>query len=76
LGGYDPAAGYAGFSVSYATGASGGNGSVGQVQGESGQVYVQYNYTPAGSAPEPVSMLLLGSGLLGVAVIGRKFARK
>ena len=42
----------------------------------SAQVGIVYNYVPAGTTPEPVSMLLLGSGLLGVALLGRKFARK
>jgi hypothetical protein len=41
----------------------------------SAQVEVLYNY--ASGVPEPVSMILLGSGLLAVSLIGRKkFLRK
>jgi PEP-CTERM motif len=40
--------------------------------------FVTYTYsTPSGSAPEPGSMMLLGSGLLAAGLIGRKtLARK
>ena len=41
------------------------------------QVIYDYNITQTTGTPEPVSMLLLGSGLLAVSMIGRKaFARK
>jgi hypothetical protein len=40
-------------------------------------VFAQITYTYSSGTPEPVSMLLFGSGLLGVALVGRKkFARK
>jgi hypothetical protein len=42
----------------------------GSVQGASGQVYAILNYSSA--APEPGSMMLLGSGLLAAGLIGRK----
>jgi len=38
----------------------------------SGQVIVQYTYSSTTGAPEPVSMLLFGSGLLAVSLVGRK----
>lgn len=38
----------------------------------SGNVFVQYSYTTSSLTPEPVSMLLLGSGMLALSVIGRK----
>jgi len=48
------------------------SGTVGAV---SGAVYIVYNYSTG--TPEPVSMILFGSGLLAVSLIGRKkFARK
>jgi hypothetical protein len=38
---------------------------------------ITFTYDTANASPEPVSMLLFGSGLLAVSVIGRKkFARK
>ena len=42
-----------------------------------GTLTVTYNYTTPSGVPEPVSMVLFGSGLLAVSLIGRKkFARK
>jgi hypothetical protein len=35
-------------------------------------IQVTYNYTPNTTTPEPVSMVLLGSGLLVVSLVGRK----
>ena len=68
------------FTVDYSTAEGGATApgaaspTVGQTQGLSGQVYVVYNYTVA---PEPVSMLLLGSGLIAISLIGRrKFGRR
>lgn len=46
----------------------------GSVQSESGQVYELVTY--AASTPEPGSMMLLGTGLVAFAFVGRKFARK
>ena len=50
----------------------------GPVAASSGQVVLSFTATPVTTGvPEPVSMLLLGSGLLAVSLIGRKkFARK
>jgi len=42
-----------------------------------GYAQVVYDYNVTSSTPEPVSMFLLGGGLLGVSLLGRrKFARK
>jgi len=47
----------------------------GTVGAASGAVWIVYNYSTG--TPEPVSMILFGSGLLAVSFIGRKkFARK
>lgn len=50
----------------------------GAAQGVSGLVTVVYTYTATTTGtPEPISMLLFGSGLLAVSLLGRKkFARK
>jgi hypothetical protein len=50
----------------------------GPVAASSGQVVLSYTTQPVTSGvPEPVSMLLFGSGLLAVSLIGRKkFTRK
>jgi hypothetical protein len=43
----------------------------------SGYAQVVYDYNVTSSTPEPISMFLLGGGLLGVSLLGRrKFARK
>ena len=55
----------------------GGNIGVAQTTNTSGAATVIYNYTTPRGVPEPVSMVLFGSGLLAVSLIGRKkFARK
>jgi hypothetical protein len=42
-----------------------------------GYAQVVYDYNVTSGTPEPVSMLLFGSGLLAVSIVGRrKFARK
>jgi len=47
------------------------------VASSSAQVVISYTYSSTTGTPEPVSMLLFGSGLLGLSLIGRKkFARK
>jgi len=51
-------------------GCAANNPTLGSVQGTSGQVFVQYTYTTG--TPEPVSMVLFGSGLLALSLIGRK----
>jgi hypothetical protein len=49
----------------------------GAATGDSVSVYVVFDYNTSSAAPEPVSMLLMGGGLLGLSIIGRKrFARK
>lgn len=42
-----------------------------------GYAEIVYDYSVTSGTPEPVSMLLLGGGLLGLSIIGRKkFSRK
>jgi len=62
-----------------ATGGSALDGitTLGSVNDGTGVVWVVYNYQVAGTTPEPVTMVLFGSGLIALSVIGRKkFARK
>lgn len=65
------------FTVNYTAYANGANGTMGSVTGMSGAIYVDYSYSPVSFSPEPVSMILFGSGLLAASLIGRKkYARK
>jgi hypothetical protein len=50
----------------------------GTVGAATGYAQVVYTYTTTSAAPEPVSMILFGSGLLAVSLVGRKkfFVRK
>jgi len=57
------------FTVNYSTTITSG-----AVQGVSGQVYELITYQSA--VPEPGSMMLLGSGLVAFAFVGRKLVRK
>ena len=41
-----------------------------------GTVTITYNYTVPSTTPEPASMLLLGSALVGMGLLGRKKIRK
>jgi hypothetical protein len=51
----------------------GGNGAASQTTIGGGTVTVIYNYTSGGpSTPEPATMALLGSALIGLGVFGRK----
>jgi PEP-CTERM motif len=33
---------------------------------------ISANFVPLGSVPEPMSMLLFGSGILGLSILGRR----
>jgi hypothetical protein len=60
---------YGSFAVAYTSSIT-----QGQAVGASAEVEVLYTYTTssAGGTPEPVSMILFGSGLLAVSLVGRK----
>jgi len=52
--------------------AAGSNGGVGPDGNTSANLYIQYDYTPNGSIPEPATMALLGGGLVALAAIVRR----
>jgi len=60
---------YGSFAVAYTSSIT-----QGQAVGANAEVEVLYTYTTssAGGTPEPVSMILFGSGLLAVSLVGRK----
>jgi len=66
---------YGAFSVNWASTVTGGAAGSGTTLAE---IVYTYSTSSAGGTPEPVSMVLFGSGLLAVSLIGRKkfFARK
>ena len=49
--------------------------SAASVQSSNGAIGIVYNYTPAMTTPEPATMAMLGFGLLGLGIAGRKFYR-
>jgi len=61
------------FSINYTNSVQAGS-----VGAATGYAQVVYTYTTTSGTPEPVSMILFGSGLLAVSLIGRKkfFVRK
>jgi len=66
---------YGSFAIAYTSTITQGTTSGASVEAE---VVYTYTTSSAGGTPEPVSMILFGSGLLAVSLIGRKkfFARK
>jgi hypothetical protein len=57
---------------------SGGGGNVGTAVNTSAQMSaeIDYTYSPASTTPEPVSMGLLGGGLLGLGFLAKRRRRK
>jgi len=69
--------GYSTFSGFSIQGTGGNNIQPTQTNQATALATVIYTYTPGTTTPEPVSMVLFGSGLLAVSLLGRKkFARK
>jgi hypothetical protein len=69
---YDNASTFGTVTVNYTNQAT-----VGSALQATGYAQIIYDYNVTSSTPEPVSMMLFGSGLLALSIVGRrKFARK
>jgi hypothetical protein len=62
------------FTVTPSVTGTGGVG-LGPSGSDSAEVLISFNYGPTTSVPEPASLLLIGSGLIGLGVFARKFQK-
>jgi hypothetical protein len=53
----------------------GGGAGVSSEGSDSAEVYISFTYVPTASIPEPTSLVLIGSGLIGLGVVARRKRR-
>jgi hypothetical protein len=72
LGGFST--GLIGFTISSAAG--GGDSGVGPTGNTSAQLAIEFDYFPNAVTPEPMTMMLVGGGLLGVGLVASKLRKR